>query len=403
MTDKDTTSRYTALQKQFVQRFHRPAQALFSAPGRTELGGNHTDHQHGRVLAAAVELDTAAAAAKNNDRILRVESQGYAPCEISLESLQPCPSEHGTTAALVRGVAAGFAALGCPIGGFDACVTSRVMPGSGLSSSAAFEVLVGEIFNDFYCQGRVSAVQIARIGQYAENVYFGKPCGLMDQMACAMGGVVYLDFANPEEPEIQQLPFDFSRCGYGLCILDSGADHADLTADYAAIPAEMGAVARAFDKEVLGQVPEQVFYRRIDDLHRQMGTRPVLRAIHFFEENRRVERQKQALFEQDVEAFLRCAAASGSSSWRLLQNVIPANGETKLAFTLALAEGLLHGTGACRVHGGGFAGTVQAFVPLPMLEEFRSRAEAVLGTGSCHLLSVRRQGACRLTEFPAWQ
>ena len=370
----------------------------FSAPGRTEICGNHTDHQHGCVLAAAVDLETCAEATPRDDGIVRVRSEGYAPVEIQLRDLAARKDERGTSAALVRGVAAGIAARGYALCGFDADVRSSVLPGSGLSSSAAYEVLIGRIFNALSCQGRISAVEIAQISQYAENVYFGKPSGLMDQMASSVGGLVFIDFADPQTPLVERVEFDFAHCGYTPCILDSGADHADLTDEYAAIPQEMRSVARCFGKEVLREVNEAEFYAQLKQVREQTGDRAVLRAMHFFDENRRVLEQVQALKNGDFDGFLAGVRDSGRSSWMLLQNIIPlgSTAHQQMALAQALCEKLLDGRGACRVHGGGFAGTILAFVPDEMLGQFRSGAEAVLGAGSCHVLSIRQTGGTRL-------
>lgn len=373
-------------------------QYRFSAPGRTEISGNHTDHQHGCVLAAAVSLETVADVTLNGTDLIRVASQGYAPVEVNVKDLAVREAEKNTTAALIRGVAAAFAQRGAKLQGFDASVRSTVLPGSGLSSSAAFEVLMGTIFNELFFEKRLSAVEVAQIGQYAENVYFGKPSGLMDQTASSVGGMVFIDFNDPAAPVVERLDFDFSAAGHALCIIDSGADHANLTHEYAAIPVEMQAVARHFGREVLRDVPEADFFAALPKLRGAVPDRAILRALHFFQENRRVQRQAQALRDGDFDAFLRLTQESGSSSWVYLQNVTPA-GETQhqaMAVALALCDTLLQGRGAYRVHGGGFAGTVQAFVPNDRLEQFRAGIDAVLGVGSCHVLSIRPEGGIRV-------
>ena len=390
---------YEELKANFSVSFDRPWQYIFSAPGRTELGGNHTDHQHGRVLAAAVNLDSTAAVAVNGEDTIRVISEGYPICIIELSDLLARPEEQGSTAALIRGVAAGIAQRGHRLRGFDAYVSSRVLPGSGLSSSAAFEVLMGTVINHISGCG-LTPVEIAQIGQYAENVYFGKPCGLMDQMASSVGNIIGIDFKDPHSPVIEPVDFDFSRCGYSLCIIDSGADHADLTDEYAAIPGELSRICAILGKEYLRQVDETLFYARISELRRAAGDRAVLRAMHVFEENRRVSKEIAALKAKDFEGFLAQVRDSGQSSWLYLQNVVP-TGHTEhqeLAFALALADRLLNGRGACRVHGGGFAGTIQAFVPENMLENFRREIDAVLGNGACHVFSIRPQGGVLLEE-----
>ena len=362
----------------------------FSAPGRTEIGGNHTDHQRGCVLAAAVNMKTEAEVRRNGTGTIRVSSEGYAPVEIDIGDLAAREREKNTTAALVRGVAAAFAARGYALSGFDAAVRSTVLPGSGLSSSAAFEVLIGRILNGLFADNAVSAVEIAQIGQYAENVYYGKPSGLMDQMASSVGGLVYIDFADAAHPAVERVDYDFAHSGYTLCTVDSGASHDALTAEYAAIPAEMKAVAAFFGKEYLREVDEREFAARLAEIRHQTGDRAVLRAMHFFGENRRVKEQVSALRRGDFGAFLRGVNASGLASWTLLQNVAPPGSIRKqdMAFTLALCQRLLNGEGAVRIHGGGFAGTALAFVPDVRVEEFRSGVEAVLGVNRCHTLQI---------------
>ena len=364
---------------------------LYSAPGRTEIGGNHTDHQHGCVLAAAVDMETMAEVTLTGTNIIRVDSEGYKPVEIDLNDLDARESEKNTTAALIRGVAAAFARRGYKLSGFEAKVRSTVLPGSGLSSSAAFEVLIGRILNGLFAGGAVSAIEIAQIGQYAENVYYGKPSGLMDQMASSVGGLVYIDFADPKNPIVEKVDYDFVHSGYTLCTIDSGADHADLTDEYAAMPVEMKAVAAFFGKEVLHDVDEAAFYRHIAEVRKVTGDRAVLRAIHFFNENRRVKSQVRALKDGDFDAFLHFVNASGMASWTLLQNVTPAGYIQKqdMAFTIALCQQLLEGEGAVRIHGGGFAGTALAFVPNDRFARFKTCVEHVLGEGHCHKLTIQ--------------
>ncbi len=393
---------YESIKQSFAACFGRSPCYLFSAPGRTELGGNHTDHQLGRVLAGAVSVDTLAAVAPNGERVIRIQSEGYPLCAVSLDELEIRPQEFGTTLSLIRGVAARITQLGHAVHGFDAYVTSRVLPGSGLSSSAAFEVLLGTIINSLDGCG-LSAIEIAQIGQYAENDYFGKPCGLMDQMASSVGGIVTIDFADASHPVVEPLDFDFASCGHALCIVNSGADHADLTDEYAAIPREMKAVCAVFGKEHLREVDEDDFYARLKEVRAAAGDRAVLRSMHFFDDNRRVSLQVEALKSKDFARFLELVNESGRSSWLYLQNVVP-TGSTwhqELALSLALAARLLQGRGACRVHGGGFAGTIQAFVPMDLLDSFRSGMEAVLGEGSCQVLSIRPEGGILLEEVKA--
>ena len=381
----------TALDARFSAAFGGAPEQYFSAPGRTEIGGNHTDHQRGRVLAAAVNLDTVAAVRKNGTGRIRILSKGYPACEIDVNDMTPKADEVNTTPALIRGVAARFAELGCKVEGFDAYCESSVLPGSGLSSSAAYEVLIGTIINHLFFDAKLDAPQIAKIGQYAENVFFGKPCGLMDQTASAVGNLVTIDFATDE---IRPVDFDFSACGHALCIIDSGADHADLTDEYAAVPGEMKAVAGFFGKTVLTEVAEADFYAAIPRLRAKCGDRAVLRAVHFYAENKRVSRQVAALENGDFAGFLELVKESGRSSYMYLQNVIPAGNTTRQAVALALTlcDHYLQGKGAFRVHGGGFAGTVQAFVPTEMLEAFRTGIDGALGVGACHILSIRPQG-----------
>ena len=384
----------TALDKGFADCFGMAPERYFSAPGRTEIGGNHTDHQRGRVLAAAVNLDTNAAVRVNGSNLIRIQSKGYPMCQVDIRELTPVDAEINSTPALVRGVAARFAQLGCEVKGFDAYCESTVLPGSGLSSSAAYEVLIGTIINHLFFDGKVSQPEVAMIGQYAENVFFGKPCGLMDQMASAVGNLVNIDFFDKENPVIHPVSFDFASCGHALCIIDSGADHADLTDEYAAIPGEIKAVAAHFGKEVLTQIPESDFYAAIPELRKACGDRAVMRCIHFYQENERVPKQVAALESGDFDTFLRLIKESGYSSWMYLQNVIPAGYKLHqdVAVSLALCEHYLQGKGAFRVHGGGFAGTVQAFVPFEILDSFRAGMDAALGEGACHVLSIRPQG-----------
>lgn len=370
----------------------------FSAPGRTEISGNHTDHQHGCVLAAAVNLETVAEVRLNDSEVIRVQSEGYPVVEVNLNDLSVHEEEKNTTAALIRGVAAAFSQRGAKLQGFDARVRSSVLPGSGLSSSAAFEVLIGTICNEMFFNQKLSAVEIAQVGQYAENVYFGKPCGLMDQTASSVGGMVFIDFENPDSPVVERIDFDFAAAGHALCIIDSGADHADLTEEYAAIPGELKQVSTFFGKEVLRDIPEADFLASLPELRHQVPDRAILRAIHFYQENKRVQRQAQALRDCDFDTFLHLVSESGRSSWMYLQNITPAGAieHQDVAVALALCDTLLQGRGAYRVHGGGFAGTVQAFVPLDMLDSFKTGIERVLGEGKCHVLSIRPQGGIRV-------
>ena len=375
------------------------AAKLFSAPGRTEIGGNHTDHQHGRVLAGSVNIDMIAAVGENSLGQLRVQSEGYDLCVIDLADLAIHKDEENTSAAILRGTCAAFAQRGASLTGLDVYISSNVPKGSGVSSSAAFEVLIGTILNELFMgEKKVSAIEIAQIGQWAENVYFGKPCGLMDQMASSVGNIITIDFADPAKPVVQPVEVDFAKAGLALCILDSGADHADLTDEYAAVPAECKAVAKVCGAQVLRDVPFADFLAKIPACRAACGDRAVLRAFHFYADNDRVPRQVAALQAGDFDTFLGLVTESGNSSWELLQNVVPAGYKEHqdVAVALTVARQVLGGQGAVRVHGGGFAGTIQAFVPLELLDRFKAETEAVLGAGKCHVLSIRPEGGAVL-------
>ena len=392
-------ARYAAVLDGLEKTFGSHAEAgLYSAPGRTEIGGNHTDHQHGRVLAGSVNIDMIAAAAPNDKNQLRVQSEGYDLCVIDLNDLEARKEEENTTAALLRGECAAFTQRGAKLAGLDVYISSNVPKGSGVSSSAAFEVLIGVILNDCFMTEKVSPIAIAQIGQWAENVYFGKPCGLMDQMASSVGNIITIDFASPAKPVVEPVAVDFSKAGLALCILDSGADHADLTDEYAAIPAECRAVAAVCGGEVLRDVPFETFLAKLPECRRQCGDRAVLRAFHVYADNDRVAKQVAALHDGDFGTFLSLVNESGCSSWEYLQNVIPAGYKEhqEVGVTIAAAKHLLGNKGAVRVHGGGFAGTVQAFVPVEMLDEFKAGMEAILGEGRCHVLSIRPEGGAVL-------
>ncbi len=392
-------ARYAAVLDGLEKTFGSHAEAgLYSAPGRTEIGGNHTDHQHGRVLAGSVNIDMIAAAAPNDKNQLRVQSEGYDLCIIDLNDLEARKEEENTTASLLRGECAAFTQRGAKLAGLDVYISSNVPKGSGVSSSAAFEVLIGVILNDCFMTEKVSPIAIAQIGQWAENVYFGKPCGLMDQMASSVGNIITIDFASPAKPVVEPVAVDFSKAGLALCILDSGADHADLTDEYAAIPAECRAVAAVCGGEVLRDVPFETFLAKLPECRRQCGDRAVLRAFHVYADNDRVAKQVAALHDGDFGTFLCLVNESGCSSWEYLQNVIPAGYKEhqEVGVTIAAAKHLLGDKGAVRVHGGGFAGTVQAFVPVEMLDEFKAGMEAILGEGRCHVLSIRPEGGAVL-------
>ena len=374
--------------------------ALFSGPGRTEIGGNHTDHQHGRVLCGSVDLDMLACAAPNGTNRIRIRSEGYPTLEISLDQLQPRKEEENTSAALVRGVAAKVEELGYELAGFDAYITSTVLSGSGLSSSAAYEVLVGNILNYFCCGGALDPIQIAKNGQYAENIYFGKLSGLMDQMGSSVGGAVAIDFGDPADPVVEPIRYDFSQSGHALCIVDTCSSHGDLTEDYSDVTREMNAVASHFGRQHLRSVPEADFRAALPALRQAYGDRAVLRSLHFYDDDRRAAQEAQALRDGDFSRFLALVNASGLSSALHLQNTwsIADPKQQAIPVVLAIGSELLEGTGAIRVHGGGFAGTIQAWVPNERLAAFKAGMEALLGQGKCHVLHIRPVGGCVVAE-----
>ncbi len=393
--------RYVAAIDAFAEKYGTDREvALYSVSGRSELSGNHTDHNHGCVVAASIDLDIIAVAAPNEEGIIRVQSEGYPEDTVILSDYTaPDAARFGSSASLIAGMAAGFSKEGYRIGGFDAYTTSNVLKGSGLSSSAAFEDMIGNILNHIYNEGTVDNVEIAKLAQYSENVFFGKPCGLMDQVACAAGGIVAIDFADPAAPVIDRLAFDITDAGYNLCITNTGGNHADLTDDYAAVPAEMKAVAAACGKPFMREVSEETLIAAIPTLRETLGDRAILRALHFLAENRRVALQKSALEEGDLDAFLENVIASGRSSFCYLQNVYTTKNiaEQGLSLALCLSEQLLADKKAAwRVHGGGFAGTVQAFVPSDCVEAYRTAMDAVFGTGTCMVLRIRPVGAVRI-------
>lgn len=391
--------RFCALADDFDAVFSSASQVrMFSAPGRTEVGGNHTDHNHGRVLAAGINLDAIALAAKNDENIVRIKSKGYAMDVVDIADLSVHPEEEGHSPALVRGVVNGFLNYGYNIGGFDAVTASKVLSGSGLSSSAAYEVLVGTMLNYLYNDGKIDAVTIAKIAQYAENEYFGKPCGLMDQMASSVGSFITIDFADPKQPVIEKVEFDFASCGHSLCIVDTKGSHSNLTDEYAAIRIEMESVARHFGKKVLRDVDEAEFKKNIPALRSELGDRAVLRAIHFFNDNRRVLKEVDALKNNDFDKFKAYVIESGESSYKYNQNVFaPKQADVQpVSLALAVSEEILKGKGAWRVHGGGFAGTIQAFVPNELLNVYKTEMEAIFGEGSCYVLSIRPVGGVEI-------
>lgn len=387
--------RYTLLLRQFEETFGSAEVTFFSSPGRTEIGGNHTDHNYGRVLAGAVNLDNVAVATINRSDVIRIESAGYAGFEVNLRSLKPDPDEKYTSAALVRGICSRLKELGYAIGGFDACIDGGVPKGSGLSSSASFEVLIGAIISQLFNAGKVDPIQNAIIGQYAENHYFGKPCGLMDQTACAMGGLITIDFKDPANPVVKKVNFDFTATGYALVITDTGGNHADLNDEYASLPTDMKAVAAELGAKVLRQVSLEQVLEIAPAIREKVGDRAILRAIHFQGDNQRVVDQVAALERNDFKAFLSMVVESGYSSYMYNQNIFPVNNvkEQGVSLALALSELVLKGKGAWRVHGGGFAGTIQAFVPNELLDPYIRALEHVYGPGSCHKLFIRQAGA----------
>lgn len=392
--------RYAAAEKSFAEIFgETDGVRIFSAPGRTEVSGNHTDHNCGKVLAAAVDLDVIAFVVPSDDGIIDIKSEGFQRLSVDVNDLSVHEDEKNTTAALIRGVAAGFAKDGFKTGGFRAYATSNVLQGSGVSSSAAFEVLMGNILSGLYNDGGVSAVKIAQIAQYAENVYFGKPSGLMDQMASSVGGFITIDFKDTSAPVINSIGYDFASSGYSLCIVDTKGSHADLTPEYAALPQEMKAAAAVFGKSVLREVDEDEFMEKISLVREKCGDRAVLRALHFFDENKRVDKAEACLRSGDINGFLEVIKASGNSSYKYLQNIFAVSKPMEQGMSLGLytAEKALCGRGASRVHGGGFAGTIQAFVPNDILGEFVSAEEKIFGEGSCHCLYIRPVGGTEIT------
>ena len=386
------------MQTVFASLYGHNAQRAYTSCGRSELIGNHTDHQHGLVIACGVNLSAVALAAPNDRNELRLASKGFPSCSVSLTDLKPDPKEYGTTTALLRGVLAGVVERGANPFGLDLYVVSNVLSGSGLSSSAAIEVLLAGVLNGYYLDDELDGITLARIGQHAENVYFGKPSGLMDQMACALGGIAYFDFSDPIMPLAERLQFDFASTNHALVVIDSGADHADLTDCYAAITRELAAIDAFFGVSALRDVNEADFYASLPVLRRLFGDRAVLRAMHVFDENLRVQKAREALLSNDFQTFLDLLNASGESSYTMLQNVI-AEGHVNaqaVAFVICYAKRLLKGRGAVRVHGGGFAGTVLAIVPNDFLNDFVSEMDRVLAPGACKPLTVRKRGVYQL-------
>ena len=391
--------RYRAAEVAFAEHFgalgeHR----FFSAPGRTEICGNHTDHNNGKVFAASIDLDIIAVVEQTDDGFVTVKSEGFDEDKIDINDLDVHEDEKNTSAALIRGVLKGFQKNGHKIGGFRAYMTSTVLKGSGLSSSAAFEVLIGTILSHTFNSGEITPVKVAQISQFAENVYFGKASGLMDQVACSVGGFVAIDFKDTDIPVIENVPCDFDKYEHALCIVDTKGDHADLSDEYSTIPQEMKAIAGFFDCETLRSLSLPDIMLNLNFLREKFGDRAVLRAIHFFHENERVEKVIHALKAEEFDNFLHSVKESGDSSFKYLQNIY-SNSDIRhqcLSIALNTAEATLHRKGACRVHGGGFAGTIQAFVPFGMLQQFKMNMERLFGLGSCHVLSIRNVGGCEV-------
>ena len=399
---KEQADRYAALMNEFQKTYGADDVALFSSPGRTEIGGNHTDHNYGRVLAGAVNLDNIAVAAPNGSNTVRIKSAGYPEFQVDLSSLEIDPAQFYTSSSLVKGICAKMKENGYQIGGFDACIEGRVPKGSGLSSSASFEVLIGAIVNHLFNNGKMSAVENAIIGQWSENNFFGKPCGLMDQTACSVGGLITIDFEDPSKPIVKEVDFDFVSTGYALVITDVGGGHDDAAsqAEYASLPTEMKAVAAELGAKVLRQVTLKQIIEKIPEIRKKTGDRAILRAYHFQGDNQRVVDQVAALENNDFQAFLKMVVESGYSSYMYNQNIFDVvhKDEQVVSLALALSEMILKGKGAWRVHGGGFGGTIQAFVPQNLLDEYVNTLEHVYGKGTCHKLFIRAKGAIKL-EF----
>ena len=397
--ERDQKERFVRVLKGFIETYGEKEVALYSAPGRTEICGNHTDHNNGKVIAGSVTLDVIAVAAKTDDNMIRVKSEGHKEGIVELNDLSIRKEEYNNAQSLIRGIASAVKSEGYDIGGFCAYTSSDVLSGSGLSSSAAFEVLLGTVMNGEYCDNKMTAVKIAQIAQYAENEYFGKPCGLMDQMASSVGGIISIDFKDPQNPIINKVEYNFKDSKTALCIVDVGGSHADLTHEYATIPAEMKAVANFFDCNVLREVPQDKFTSNIAKLREQFDDRSVLRAMHYFAENERVDSMINYLKNKNFDGFMKINVESGQSSFQYLQNVFCTSDiqNQPMSIAICIAEKFLKGKGSYRVHGGGFGGTVQCFVPNDMLTEFKSEMEKVFGDGSCHIISIREKGGVKIS------
>ena len=391
-------SRYANAIMKFEEYYGNGDIKIFSAPGRSEIGGNHTDHQNGKVLACAINMDAIGIVEKVQDEEVKIISDGSEEIVVDITDLSICEEEKGSTLALIKGVLAGFRNKEYQIGGFHAYITSDVLIGSGVSSSAAFETLIGTILSGLYNKMTVSPIDIAMIGQFAENIYFGKPCGLMDQMACSLGSLAYIDFANPQKPFVEKISFDLEKFGYSLCIIDTKGSHADLTDEYAAVPEEMKCVAHYFGKEVLLDVSLDDLLSNIVEIRNVLSDRCILRALHFLTENRRVEEEVNALKERNVDVFLENVKASGNSSYKFLQNVYSVKNvyQQNVSLALALSETVLENKGVCRVHGGGFAGTIQAFVKNDVVKAYQTYMDQIFGKGSCSILKIRKYGGIQV-------
>ncbi len=395
---QEQVNRYIKAIDKFEELYGNREVEIYSAPGRSEIGGNHTDHQNGKVLAAAINLDAIAVVAKRNDSIIRVTSEGYSENNVDITNLDVIDNEKGTTDALIRGTAAAMSKRGYSIGGFDAYVTSNVLSGSGLSSSASYEVLIANVLSGLYNCGNVDVVTLAQIAKEAENVHFGKPCGLLDQMASSVGGIINVDFKDKEHPELNVLDVDFNKYNHLLCIVDTKGSHLDLTDEYAAITQEMKKISMFFGKEYLSEVDKDEFYAHITETRISAGDRAVLRTMHWYAENDRVDKQVKALQDGDFEYFKKLITDSGNSSFKYLQNVYSAKNVQSqgVSVALCLSEEILKGKGVSRVHGGGFAGTIQAFVPSDIVDEYKNRMEEVFGKDACYILSVRPVGGFKI-------
>ncbi len=390
--------RYIKALNKYSELFGNEDVEIYSAPGRTEVGGNHTDHQHGMVLAASINLDAIAVVGSNEENTIELVSEGYSPLSINLDDVCVNEEDFGTTASLIKGVIRGMNDHGYKTGGFKAYVTSDVLNGAGLSSSAAFEAIIGTILSGMYNEMKVSPIDIAIISQYAENVFFGKPCGLMDQMACSVGGFVHINFKNPANPIVEKINFNIAEKGYSLCIVDTKGSHADLTDDYAAIPSEMKEVASLFNKDFLNDIDSKEFFEKAPEIFKKVGNRSFLRAMHFFNENERVKKEVDALKDNQFDYFLSLIKESGNSSYKYLQNIYSNKNvqNQPVSVALAVSENVLGDNGICRVHGGGFAGTIQAFVKNDFVENYRKDLDDIFGKGSCHVLKIRKYGGIKV-------